>query len=69
MKNNCLPTYLEKILVIYLKVVSYRLEEVDHQPSINISFLPVPQLIKMNNFFGQYLQEDCFGKPLWSLYP
>ena len=31
------------------------LEEVGEQPSMNISFLPMPQLIKMNNFFGQYL--------------
>ena len=28
----------------------------------------MPQLIKMNNFFGQYLQVDCFEKPPYSLY-
>ena len=25
---------------------------------------PLPQLVKMKNFFGQYLQDDCFEKPL-----
>ena len=45
------------------------LEEVDQCPSINVSFLPVPQLVKINNFFGLYIQGDCFKKPLNSLYP
>ena len=40
------------------------LEEVDHQPSVNVSSLPVPQLVKMNNFFGKFLEGDCFVKPL-----
>ena len=31
--------------------------------------MPVPQLVEMNNFFDQYLQGDCFGKLLCSLYP
>ena len=29
-----------------------RLEEVDQQPSVNISFLPVSQLFKMNSFWS-----------------
>ena len=46
------------------------LEEVNQQPSINISFLSVPEVVKMNNFFGQYLQGDCFQKQsVVSLYP
>ena len=45
------------------------LEEFDQQPPNNISFLPVPQLVKTNNFVCQYLQDDCFEKPLLSLYP
>ena len=41
-----------------------RLEEFDHHPSIDVSLFPVPQLVKMNNIFDQYLQSDCFEKPL-----
>ena len=41
-----------------------RLEEFDHYPSIDVSLFPVPQLVKMNNIFDQYLQSDCFEKPL-----
>ena len=37
-----------------------RLEEFDHHPSIDVSLFPVPQLVKMNNIFDQYLQSDCF---------
>ena len=33
------------------------------------SFLPVPQLVKMNNFGDQYPQGDCFKKSLESLCP
>ena len=40
-----------------------RLEEVDKKPSIIISVLPVPQLVRLNNFFAQYLQGSCFQKP------
>ena len=50
----------EKQLLTYL---------LDQWPSINIRFLPVSQLVKMNNSFHQYIQSDCFGKSLWSLYP
>ena len=57
-KDNCLLTYLG----------SSRLEEVDQQSSINNSFLSVPQLVKVNNFFGQYLQGDCFEKILYFYY-
>ena len=66
--KHCLPTYIRMILVIYTQLVS-RLKEFDQQPSINISFLPVPNLITMNNFFGQNLEGECFGKPLWFLCP
>ena len=31
--------------------------------------MPLPQMVKINNFFGQYFLGDCFEKPLWSLYP
>ena len=41
-----------------------KLEEVEQQPSINDSFGPVTQLVKMNNFFGQYFHGDCLEKPL-----
>ena len=30
--------------------------------------MPVPQLVKMKNFFGQNLYGGCFQKPLQSLY-
>ena len=40
------------------------LEEIDQKPTINISVLPVPQLVKMNNLFGQYLQDGCFQNSL-----
>ena len=40
---------------LFIGLLVRRLEEVYQQPSINISFLPAPQLVKMNNFFGQYL--------------
>ena len=50
-----------------IRYVSSPLEQVDQQASINISLLPVSQLVKMSNFFGYYLQGDCLGEPLWSL--
>ena len=40
------------------------LEKVDQQSSNNIIALPVPQLVKMNSYFGQYLQGYCFEKPI-----
>ena len=46
-----------------------RLQEVDQQPPISIRIIQVPKLIKINKFFGQYLQEDCYRNPLESLYP
>ena len=62
-RDNCSPTYLERYILFYFKISQYviyrklgsMLEEVGQQPSINTSFWPVPQLVKMNNFFGQYL--------------
>ena len=39
------------------------LEEADQQPSININFLPVSQLVKINHFSGQYLQGETLKKP------
>ena len=47
-------------------VVSSRLEEIDQEPSFNISFSSV--LVKMKNLFGQYLQEGSFQKILVSIY-
>ena len=47
-------------------VVSSRLEEIDQEPSFNISFSSV--LVKMKNLFGQYLQEGSFQKILVSMY-
>ena len=63
------------IFILFLKsfnklsIVSLasKLEEVDQQPCINISVHPVPHLVKMNNFLGQYLQCGCFRKPLVSI--
>ena len=34
------------------------LEEVDQQPSFNITFLTVAYLVKFSNFFSQWLQGD-----------
>ena len=36
---------------------------------LNIGVLQVPQLVKMNNFSGQYLQGGYFQTPIYSLYP
>ena len=43
------------------------LEKVHKKPSINISVLSVPRLVKLNNFFGQYPKEAVFQN-LYSLY-
>ena len=38
------------------------------QPSINISFLSLFQLVKVSNFFHQYLQYGWFQNPIYSMY-
>ena len=38
-------------------------------PSINNSFLLVPHLVKLNNFFWSVHPGWLFGKTLWSIYP
>ena len=43
------------------------LEKVDKKPSINISVFPVPRMVKLDNFFGQYPQ-GAVSKNLYSLY-
>ena len=55
---------LQSHLISIYRQLGGRLEKVHQQASINIIFLPVSQLAKMNSFFGQYLQGDCFERPL-----
>ena len=44
-----------RVSLIYFLTDCSTLEEVYQQSSFNINFLPVSYLVKMNNFFGQYL--------------
>ena len=70
-KDNCLPTYLclknntNSIFDIFRPVIysllTSRLEEAGQQPSVNINVSLVPQLVKINYFFGL---GGCFPKPL-----